>query len=262
MVGLSGKEEAIRINHLPKKSTLAGANKKRKVGFFEEIFNNLLTKYNGNLSDSRFLDALGKNVKIVDSIAISLVKDILQCVERKPIDGKSKGGIKSHSVVNADEKVPHLGWFTPAKTYDHHFLKKLKCDENTVYIFDRGYNDYKAFEHFTEQKTGFVTRIKSNEKYEVIHKSDVPETIHSGILSDEIIEVQVDKENIKTKLKLRKILYYDREHKRTFEFITNLFEFRADTIAALYKIRWQIELVFKQIKQNFPLKYFLGDNEN
>jgi IS4 transposase len=67
---------------------------------------------------------------------------------------------------------------------------------------------------------------------------------------------------MKTKLKLRKITYYDREHKRTFEFISNLFEFRADTIA-LYKLRWQIELLFKQIKQNFPLlKYFLGDNEN
>jgi IS4 transposase len=60
---------------------------------------------------------------------------------------------------------------------------------------------------------------------------------------------------MKTKLKLRKITYYDRE--RTFEFISNLFEFRADTIAALYKLRWQIELLFKQIKQNFPLKYFL-----
>jgi len=150
MVGLSGKEEAIRINHLPKKSTLADANKNRKVGFFEEIYNNLLTKYNSNLSDSRFLDALGKNVKIVDSTTISLVKDILQCVGRKPIDGKSKGGIKSHSVINADEKVPHLVWFTPATTHDHQFLNKLKCDENTVCIFDKEYNDYKAFEHFTE----------------------------------------------------------------------------------------------------------------
>jgi IS4 transposase len=63
---------------------------------------------------------------------------------------------------------------------------------------------------------------------------------------------------MKTKLKLRKKITYDREHKRTFEFISNLFEFRADTIAALYKLRWQIELLFKQIKQNFPLKYFLG----
>jgi hypothetical protein len=262
MVGLSGKEETVRINHLPKKSTLADANKNRKEAFFEEIYNNLLAKFNGTLSDSRIFKVLEKEIKIVDSTTISLVKDILQCVGRKPIKGKSKGGIKSHSVINADEKVPHLVWFTPATTHDHQFLEKLKCDENTVYIFDKGYNDYKAFEHFTAQSTGFVTRIKSNARYAVIHENDIPEPIHSGILSDEIIEVDIHKDKEKSKLKLRKILYYDREHKRTFEFISNLFEFRADTIAALYKIRWQIELVFKQIKQNFPLKYFLGDNEN
>ena len=76
-----------------------------------------------------------------------------------------------------------------------------------------------------------------------------------------VFELTFKKFNEKSQ-KLRKIKYYDREHKRSFEFISNLFEFRADTIAALYKIRWQIELLFKQIKQNFPLKYFLGDNEN
>lgn len=81
-------------------------------------------------------------------------------------------------------------------------------------------------------------------------------------MSDEIIEIEVKKGKSVSKLKLRKIRFYDRENKRAFEFISNLFDFRADTIAALYKIRWQIELLFKQIKQNFPLKYFLGDNEN
>jgi IS4 transposase len=158
--------------------------------------------------------------------------------------------------------VPSLVWFSPATTHDHQFSEKLKCDAHTVYIFDKGYNDYKAFEHFTKQKTGFVTRIKGNTKYEVTQKNLILETIHSGVLSDEIIQVEVNKGSMKTKLKLRKITYYDREHKRTFEFISNPFEFRADTIAALYKIRWQIELLFKQIKQNFPLKYFLGDTKN
>lgn len=262
MLGLSGKEETVRINHLPKKSTLADANKGRKIDFFEEIYNNLLKKYSFVLSDSRVEIALGKKVKIVDSTSISLFKDILKCVGRKSSNGKSKGGIKSHTVINADEKVPNLVWFTSAATHDHQFLEKLKCDEHTVYIFDKGYNDYKAFEHFTNQKTGFVTRIKENAKFELTQTNDIPENIHSGVLSDEIIEVEVNKEGVKTTLKLRKIKYYDREHKRSFEFISNLFEFRADTIAALYKIRWQIELLFKQIKQNFPLKYFLGDNEN
>ena len=259
MLGLSGKAETVRINHLPKKSTLADANKGRKVEFFEEVYNSLLIKYSFALSDSRIEIALGKKVKIVDSTTISLFKDILKCVGRKSIDGQSKGGMKSHCVINADEKVPHLIWHTAATTHDHQFLEKLKCDEHTLYIFDKGYNDYKAFARFTEKKTGFVTRLKSNAKYEIIQSNDIPDMIHNGVLSDEIIEVEVDK---KTKLKLRKILYYDRQHKRTFEFISNLFEFRADTIAALYKIRWQIELLFKQIKQNFPLKYFLGDNEN
>ncbi len=61
---------------------------------------------------------------------------------------------------------------------------------------------------------------------------------------------------------MRKIRFYDRVLKREFEFLTNLFEMRADLVAAIYKLRWQIELLFKQLKKNFPLKYFLGDNEN
>jgi len=79
---------------------------------------------------------------------------------------------------------------------------------------------------------------------------------------DEIIEIEVKQDKEISKLKVRKVKFYDRENKREFEFITNLFDLRADFIAALYKIRWQIELLFKQLKQNFPLKYFLGDNEN
>ena len=61
---------------------------------------------------------------------------------------------------------------------------------------------------------------------------------------------------------MRRIAFWDDENKRVFIFITNLFDIRADLVAALYKIRWQIELLFKQLKQNFPLRYFLGDNEN
>ena len=68
------------------------------------------------------------------------------------------------------KKSRNLVWFTAVVTHDHQFLKKLKCDEDTVYIFDKGYNDYKAFEYFTEQKTGYVTRIKENAKYEKTQK--------------------------------------------------------------------------------------------
>ena len=191
-----------------------------------------------------------------------MFKDVLSCVGRKSKDGKSKGGIKVHTVINADEIVPNLVWFSGAVTHDHNFLKKLKCDDNTVYVFDKGYNDYKSFKHFTDHKTGFVTRLKNNALYDEIKNLEIPERVHSGVLSDKIIEVEVKKEKEITKLKLRKVTFYDRENKREFEFLTNLFDLRADLIAGLYKVRWQIELLFKQLKQNFPLRYFLGDNEN
>lgn len=262
MLGLSGKTESFQLNHIPKRSTLSDANKNRKVEFFEDIYNKLLREYGSVLSDSRIQDVLKKQVKIVDSTTISLFKDILSCVGRKAKDGKSKGGIKVHTVINADEKVPSLVWFSPATTHDHNFLKQLKCDDNTIYVFDKGYNDYKAFKHFTDNKTGFVTRIKDNAVYEELEIKEVSEDIHSGVLQDEIIEIEVKEGKTISKLKVRKVKFYDRENKREFEFITNLFELRADLIAALYKIRWQIELLFKQLKQNFPLRYFLGDNEN
>jgi Transposase DDE domain/Domain of unknown function (DUF4372) len=262
MLGLSGKTESFHLNHIPKRSTLSDANKNRKVDFFEDVYNKLLQQYGHILSDSRIKDVLNKQVKIVDSSTISLFKNILSCVGRKSKDGKSKGGIKVHTVINADAIVPSLVWFSPAITHDHNFLEKLKCDENTIYVFDKGYNDYKAFKHFSDHKTGFVTRIKDNAAYYVVEIKEISDKIHSGVLSDEIIEIEVKEEQAISKLKVRKVKFYDRENKREFEFITNLIELRADFIAALYKIRWQIELLFKQLKQNFPLRYFLGDNEN
>jgi hypothetical protein len=262
MLGLSGKTESFQLNHIPKRSTLSDANKNRKVEFFEDIYNKLLREYGSVFSDSRIQDVLKKQVKIVDSTTISLFKDILSCVGRKAKDGKSKGGIKVHTVINADEKVPSLVWFSPATTHDHNFLQQLKCDDNTIYIFDKGYNDYKTFKHFTDNKTGFVTRIKDNAVYQELEIKEVSEDIHSGVLQDKIIEIEVKEGKTISKLKVRKVKFYDRENKREFEFISNLFELRADLIAALYKIRWQIELLFKQLKQNFPLRYFLGDNEN
>jgi hypothetical protein len=262
MLGLSGKTANFQLHHIPKRSTLSDANKNRTVEVFATIYNKLLAQYGSFLSDSRITSILGKQVKIIDSSTISLFKDILQCVGRKAQSGKSKGGIKLHTVINADEIVPNLVWFSPATTHDHQYLKKLACDDNTIYVFDKGYNDYKAFAHFTKHSTGFVTRIKDNAAYATIQHNEIPEETHCGVLEDTAITVAVKEGNATTTLALRKIKFYDREQKRVFEFITNLQDIRADMIAALYKVRWQIELLFKQLKQNFPLKYFLGDNEN
>jgi hypothetical protein len=262
MLGLSGKTKHFQLNHIPKKSTLSDANKRRSADVFGNIYNKLLRQYGHYISDSRIKDVINKQIEIIDSSTISLFKDILKCVGRKPLTGKNKGGIKLHTVINVDETVPRMIWFSNAATHDHMLLEKLKLDSNTIYAFDKGYNDYKAFNRFSNYGTGFVTRIKDNAAYDIVEENFIEDSIHSGVEKDEIIVVTIKENNKNIPLKLRKVQFYDRVLKRRFEFITNLFDMRADLIAGIYKLRWQIELLFKQLKQNFPLKYFLGDNEN
>ncbi|MBN2612235.1 MAG: hypothetical protein JXB00_11810, partial [Bacteroidales bacterium] len=115
-------------------------------------------------------------------------------------------------------------WFTEAAKNDHILLEKLEMDDNTVYVIDKNYNDYKAFKLFSESHTVFVTRIKDNAVYESIETCPIGEEIHSGVIEDQIIEVTVQEGVVKSKLKLRKIRFYDRVLKREFEFLTNLFE--------------------------------------
>ena len=262
MLGLSGKTKHFQLESLPYRSTLSDANKRRTSDVFAGIYNDLLKQYHDLFSDSRIKQIINKQIAIFDSTTISLFQDILKCVGRMPVNGKRKGGIKMHTVIHVDEMVPKMVWFTNAATHDHYLLEKLKLNPHTLYVFDKGYNDYVAFKRFCDHKTGFVTRIKDNAVYSIEENLYIDECIHSGVLEDKMIEVNVEDKGKSSPLRLRKVTFYDRVLKRKFEFLTNLFEMRPDLVAAIYKLRWQIELLFKQLKQNFPLKYFLGDNEN
>ena len=126
MLGLSGKTKHFQLKHIPKRSTLADANHRRDSDVFGRIYNGLLLKYGHVISDSRVKDVINKQIEIFDSTTISLFKDILKCVGRNPQNGKKKGGIKVHTVINVDETVPQMIWFTNAATNDHFLLKKLK----------------------------------------------------------------------------------------------------------------------------------------
>ena len=263
MLGLKGKMNHFQLKHIPYRSTLSDANKRRSHLVFQDVYYSLLKEYHSIISDSRQTYAWENRLEIIDSSTISLFKDILSCVGRKSNNGKRKGGIKVHTQINLQDRVPKLIWFSAATTHDKQFLKHVELEKGRIAVFDKGYNDYKTFDMFNESGIFFVTRLKSNASYESVKENDIPSYIDNGVLKDEVIRVDV-KENgayLKT-IELRKVAYWDDENKRCFEFITNLHGMNAGHIALIYKKRWQIELLFKQLKQNFPLKFFLGDNEN
>ncbi len=132
--------------------------------------------------------------------------------------------------------------------------------KGSVVVFDKGYNDYIWHNALTEKEIFFVTRIRGNASYDVIKSHPVREG--SGIISDEAIRYN-SKKNKARKLKpIRKIVFLDAQTGKNFTFLTNHFRWSANTIAAIYKQRWQVELFFKWIKQNLKIKSFIGTSMN
>lgn len=259
MLACEGKINHLNLNDFPKRSTLSDANKRRDSKVFADIYQLLYKRYHQFLSDSRTRQPAIKGLKIVDSTTITLFSDILKGAGRKPLNGKKKGGIKMHTMINAMEDVPCLIKFSSAATHDHTFLKDLDLKKGSIVVFDKGYVDYKQYKQWTLDDVYFVTRQKDNASYTSLEEFDIADDIDNGVLKDEKISL-TDSEG--ETFFLRRIAFWDEDKKRVFEFITNHYALKADKICHIYKNRWQIESMFKRLKQNFPLKYFLGDNQN
>ena len=258
LLACEGRIGHLNLKYFPKRSTLSDANKDRSSAVFAAIYYELYKRYRSFLSDSSMLSPPVKHLKIVDSSTISLFSDILKGVGRNPINGKKKGGIKMHTMINALEDVPCLIRFTSAATHDHRFLKDLNLEKGSFVVFDKAYNDYLQYLEWTEDDIYFVTRQKDNAVYKSIEEFELSDTTSDAVLKDERISVE---KHCKTSA-LRRVAYWDSKKQKVYEFISNNFMLSPDKIADIYKHRWQIETMFKRLKQNFPLKYFLGDNQN
>jgi len=266
-----------KLNHLglmkaPAKSTASDGLRNRPSKFFEDVYFSLVDRYKSFLSESRTFGLTFKEVLLIDSTTIRLFSDILKGVGRNPKnDGKKKGGLKVHMLIDAVQSVGRFIKITEAKVHDKNFLKDLQLISHSMVVFDRAYNYYMQFALWTEQKVYFVTRMKKNADYKVVETLRTHERVQGKamVLKEEIIEFEYYPEDDhgkkimkqKKTLCLKKVCYQD-EKNRYYEFLSNNMEITAEEIAFLYKKRWGIELLFKKMKQNFQLHYFYGENVN
>ena len=245
----------------PRRSTLSDANSRRSAAVFEDIYLSLLEKYGSLLPDSRSKKKRG--LYIIDSTTITLFQQVLTASGLKPTSGKQKGGVKVHTLMRADQDVPAFVRFSSAVGNDSQFLKEINLPEGSIILFDRGYNDYSAFNRFTRQAITWITRRRSRAVFKCLKERSVSESqSDQGVLSDTVILLGHDHQKSSTKVKCRLIVYKDKASGETYEFFCNNLKLSALSIASLYRKRWQIEVLFKRLKQNYPLKYFLGDSEN
>ena len=255
----------IGIDRVPKRSTLSDANVRRSEKFFEEVYRDLYETNKSKLtSDSRRggTEEWLKRLRIIDSTTISLFSNLIfKGVGRHPKTGRKKGGIKVHAVIHANEGVPCDVQFTSAATNDTFMLVPSKFSENEIAAMDRAYINYDKFEELTERNVVYVTKMKKSLNYELL--LDFMEMTPEGKM--EYREQVVVFRKGETRHVARIVTYVDfkkGKQPRLISLLTNDFGMRPDTIVDIYRRRWQIESLFKQIKQNFPLRYFYGESAN
>lgn len=248
------------LKYFPRRSTLSEANTNRNSEVFGKIYYALLQRYLPVLPDSRGGHRFLKDLYVIDSSTISLFKAILKCVGRKPKSGRSKGGIKVHVMMKFTDLLPHFIKFSSASRHDRRFLDHINLKKGAIVAFDKAYNDYKLFAKWSQKGIRFVTRMKKNAVFSVVETFGISSLNTGIILKDQLIELDLGAE--RDPLRLRRIEYYDETMDKTLVFLSNILDLNADKVALIYKCRWEIECLFKRLKQNFPLKYFLGDTPN
>lgn len=255
----------IGIDRVPKRSTLSDANARRSEKFFEDVYHDLYESNKDRLSsDSRRngTEEWIKRLRIIDSTTITLFSNVIfKGVGRHPKTGKKKGGIKVHSVIHANEGVHCDVKFTSAATNDSFMLAPSHFKHDEIIALDRAYINYEKFEELTERNVVYVTKMKKNLKYKVL--VDCMDMNEDGLMEYREQVVVFRKGGINHIARI--ITYVDIKKgkmPKLVSLLTNDFDMSMETIVAIYRRRWQIESLFKQIKQNFPLRYFYGESAN
>lgn len=255
----------VGIKTVPRRSTLSDANARRSEKFFEDVYRDLYEANKKLLSsDSRRngTEEWIKRLRIVDSTTITLFSNaIFKGVGRHPKTGKKKGGIKVHSVIHANEGVPCDEQFTSAATHDSFMLAPCHYGHDEIVALDRAYINYAKFEELTCRDVVYVTKMKKRLNYEVL--VDCMHQNSQGLMEYREQVVVFRKDGINHIARI--ITYVDIKKGKSpklISLLTNDFDMTLEAIVAIYRRRWQIESLFKQIKQNFPLRYFYGESAN
>jgi len=111
------------------------------------------------LSDSRTFGLTFKEVLLIDSTTIRLFSDILKGVGRNPNgDGKKKGGLKVHMLIDAVQSVGRFIRITEVEVHDKNFLKSLELISHSMIVFNRAYNYYHQFALWSTNRSYHIAR--------------------------------------------------------------------------------------------------------
>jgi hypothetical protein len=250
-----------RLYHMGIRSTvsrnnLAHANETRDWRIYADFAQILINRAKALYANEQLGMDLDATVYALDSTTIDLCMSLFPWARFR----KTKSAIKLHTLMNLRGSIPEFIHISDGKLHDVNILDMLVPMPGAFYIMDRAYIDFDRLHRLHLEKTFFVTRTKSNFKFKRRYSHEVDKT--TGVQCDQTVILTTHYPAKKYPEPLRRIRFYDIERQKRLVFLTNNFQLPAETVAKLYKSRWQIEIFFKWIKQHLRIKSFFGTSEN
>ena len=238
------------------RNNLANANETRNWRIYADFAQVLIHQARSLYADDDFGVELDQTVYALDTTTIDLCLSLFPWARFQ----KRKAGIKLHTALDLRGSIPIFIKITDARVYDLCILDELIPEAGSFYIMDRGFLDFTRLYTLNLFNAYFIIRSKSNIKFRRLYSHPVDKS--KGLRCDQVIVLTGLYTPEYYPEKLRRVRFFDRENNNHLTFLTNNFILPADTIAQLYKCRWQIELFFKWIKQHLRIKSFYGTSEN
>ena len=238
------------------KSTLADANELRDWHMWHDLAAILICRARKLYADDVIGLDFDNTIYALDSTTIDLCLSLFPWADFR----STKAAVKMHTLLDLRGPIPNFIHVSNGKMGDALALDLITPEAGAIYIMDRGYVDFRRLHVFHAAHAFFVTRAKSNMKYHRVYSHPVNKA--AGIMADQSVALDGFYTRQDYPEQLRRVRFCDLDANKRLVFLTNNFVLPAETIAALYKKRWQVELFFKWIKQNLRIKHFYGTSEN
>lgn len=238
------------------RNNLANANEKRDFRIYQDFAQVVIKKARQLYANEDFGITLKNTVYALDSTVIDLCLSLFPWAQHR----RHKSAVKLHTLMDLKGSIPTFIRITSGAVHETTVFRTLALEPLAIYIMDKGYTDFATLYSFSKSNCFFIIRAKKNAVY--YRKCSRPIDKSTGLRSDQTIKLTGIKTSELYPIPLRRISFRDEDQNRTFVFLTNNFQLDALTICQLYKLRWQIELFFKWIKQHLRIKSFFGTSIN
>jgi hypothetical protein len=238
------------------RNNLSNANEQRDWRIYAEFAQILINQARRLYVDEDLGVDLDATVYALDSTTIDLCLSMFPWARFR----QNKGAIKLHTLLNLRGAIPEFILISDGKLHDVNVLDYLIPSPGAYYITDRAYLDFSRLYHLHTARSFFVTRAKSNFKFRRRYSRKVDKT--TGLICDQTVLLTTFYPAKAYPEPIRRIKFFDARSNLLLVFLTNDFSSPALTIAHLYRLRWQIELFFKWIKQHLRIKAFYGTSPN